>query len=314
MNYKHLQEIVNIENKPIEYYTNIDNNKYMNLLSNLNNTLEYKPSDSENNNKSICHWGQRKLFISELEFFVNYYPSIDTNENKFYVLYIGSAKGTHLLYLCQLFQEFEFILVDPAPFDTRLQYLENVTIINRYFTDEDMKLFSDKSKYPNLFLISDIRYPNLSENDFTSQQQYVEEDMELQKKWYLNINPFKALLKFRLPWNSSATKYLDGNIYFQAWAGRHSTETRLVPNGKLKVYNNKEYEERLHYFNKVIRRKIYKKDVLIRFNHCGHCYDCYKEHRTFLKYCELKNISIENNKLNRLSRKLTSYLGFNNKF
>ena len=286
----------------------------MNLLSNLNNTLEYKPSDSENNNKSICHWGQRKLFISELEFFVNYYPSIDTNENKFYVLYIGSAKGTHLLYLCQLFQEFEFILVDPAPFDTRLQYLENVTIINRYFTDEDMKLFSDKSKYPNLFLISDIRYPNLSENDFTSQQQYVEEDMELQKKWYLNINPFKALLKFRLPWNSSATKYLDGNIYFQAWAGRHSTETRLVPNGKLKVYNNKEYEERLHYFNKVIRRKIYKKDVLIRFNHCGHCYDCYKEHRTFLKYCELKNISIENNKLNRLSRKLTSYLGFNNKF
>jgi hypothetical protein len=314
MNYKHLQEIVNIEKKPIDYYTKLDNNKYMNLLSNVNNTLEYKPSESEENNKSICHWGQRKLFISELEFFINNYPEVNTNENKFYILYIGSAKGTHLLYLCQLFPEFEFILVDPAQFDTRLQYLDNVTIINRYFTDEDMKLFSDKSKYPNLFLISDIRYPNLSENDFSSQQQFVKQDMELQKKWYLKMKPYKALLKFRLPWNSLATKYLDGNIYFQAWAGRHSTETRLVPNGKMKVYNNKEYEEKLHYFNKVIRRKIYKKDIMIRFNHCGHCYDCYKEHRTFLKYCELKNISIENNKLNRLSRKLTSYLGYNNKF
>ena len=69
MNYKHLQEIVNIENKPIDYYTKKDSNKYMNLLSNLNNTLKYKSSEQENN-KSICHWGQRKLFISELEFLI----------------------------------------------------------------------------------------------------------------------------------------------------------------------------------------------------------------------------------------------------
>ena len=314
MNYKHLQEIVRIENRPIDYYTKRDNNKYINQLGKLNNRLAYKPSESDNSNKSICHWGQRKLFISELEFFVNYYPEVDTSKEKFYVLYIGAAKGTHLLYLCQLFNEFEFILVDPSQFDTRLQYLDNVTILNKYFDDNDIKLFSDKTKYPNLFLISDIRYPNLSENDVNLQQQYVKEDMELQKKWYLKIKPYKALLKFRLPWNSNSCDYLDGEIYFQAWAGRHSTESRLVPNGKLRAYNNKEYEETMHYFNKVVRRKIYKKDLSIKFNGCGHCYDCYKEYITFLKFCNLKKLSLENNKVNKLCRKLTSYLGFNEKF
>lgn len=313
MNYKHLQEIVNIENKPIDYYTKKDTSKYINLLSNLNNSQEYKPSLQENN-KSICHWGQRKLFVSELEFLINYYPTIDTTTNKFYVLYIGAAKGTHLLYLCSLFKEFEFILVDPSSFDTRLQYMDNVKIINKYFDDNDIKIFSDKNVYPNLFLISDIRFPNLSENDLTSQQEYVKEDMELQKKWFLKLKPYKALLKFRLPWNSSKCNYLDGDLYFQAWAGRHSTESRLVPNGKMKEYNNKNYEEKMHYFNKVTRRKIYEPNVFIKFNNCGHCYDCYKEHRTFLKYCELRNISLENNRLNRFSRKLTSYLGYNEKF
>ena len=122
-------------------------------------------------------------------------------------------------------------------------------------------------------------------------------DMELQKKWYLELKPYKALLKFRLPWDSSTCKYLDGQLYFQAWAGRHSTESRLVPNGKIKTYDNKKYEEKLHYFNKVIRRKIYKPEILINFNDCGHCYDCYKEHRTFLKYCELRNLSFDNNKI-----------------
>ena len=138
--------------------------------------------------------------------------------------------------------------------------------------------------------------------------------MELQKKWYIKLKPYKSLLKFRLPWNSNTCEYLDGELYFQAWAGRHSTESRLVPNGKLKTYNNKNYEEKMHYFNKVIRRKIYKKEVSIKFNGCGHCYDCYKEYTTFIKYCNLKEISLENNQAIKLSKKLTSYLGFNEKF
>ena len=72
--------------------------------------------------------------------------------------------------------------------------------------------FMVRYTHPNLFLISDIRYPNLSENDLSLQQQYVRDDMELQKKWYLELKPYKALLKFRLPWNSSTCKYLDGQL------------------------------------------------------------------------------------------------------
>ena len=36
------------------------------------------------------------------------YKSLNST-NKFYILYIGAAKGTHLLYLANLFREFNFI-------------------------------------------------------------------------------------------------------------------------------------------------------------------------------------------------------------
>ena len=78
----------------------------------------------------------------------------------------------------------------------------------------------------------------MSENDLDMQQDYIKTDMDLQKKWFLKLKPYKALLKFRLPWNKEECEYLDGKLYLQCWAGRHSTETRLVPNGKMKIYDN----------------------------------------------------------------------------
>jgi len=315
MSYKHLKEIETLDKKDIYYFTKNDDHKFINTVSEINSRLKYKPASKNDYKKTIVHWGQRKLFISELEFLIRYYPKdFDFTKKKLYILYIGSAKGTHLLYLCKLFPEFNFILVDPAHFDTRLNYLDNVKIINKYFEDSDLEEYSDKEKYENLIFISDIRYPNLSENDLDKQQDYVKIDMDLQKKWYLKLNPYKALLKFRLPWNKDKCEYLDGQLYLQCWAGRQSTETRLVPNGKMKIYDNNKYEQKMYYFNKVIRRKVYGKKTKIVFNSCGHCYDCYKEFVTFYSYCKLKNIKLENFKINEMSHKLSSCLGYNNKF
>ncbi len=56
-------------------------------------TRDYQPLPGLN--KSTCHWGQRKLFLTELEFF-----SLFLNESQEgTVIYVGSAPGTHLFYL-----------------------------------------------------------------------------------------------------------------------------------------------------------------------------------------------------------------------
>lgn len=50
-----------------------------------------------------------------------------------------------------------------------------------------------------------------------------------------------------------------------------------------KIYDNKKYEEQLHYFNRNIRRRYYKHDI-----ECyGHCYDCYLELIILTNYINL---------------------------
>lgn len=56
-----------------------------------------------------------------------------------------------------------------------------------------------------------------------------------QERWYQIIKPITAIMKFRLSWKNRKTEYLAGDLYFHAWNGCHSTETRLVPNGKKNI-------------------------------------------------------------------------------
>ena len=60
--------------------------------------------------KLAAHWGQRKLFLSEL-YFLTKYAGLSKN-----VIYAGAAPGKHTKYLATLFPEHKFILVDPSPF------------------------------------------------------------------------------------------------------------------------------------------------------------------------------------------------------
>ena len=161
-------------------------------------------------------------------------------------------------------------MYDEDKFYKKLYELPNVKIFTHYFTNKIAKTYKNK----NLFFCCDIRNLEISKatENIKKSNKIVFDDMKFQMDWYKIMKPKKALLKFRLAWKGN-TKYLDGDIYFQVWQAKHSLETRLVPNGKMKKYNNEAYDERMYYFNQITRRKYYKHDIPCY----GHCYDCRSE-------------------------------------
>lgn len=212
--------------------------------------------------RTVLHWGQLKLFLSELEFFTEYAIK-DKKQN---VIYAGAAPGIHLNLLSQLFPNLHFYLVDPRNFNKDLINKNNVTTIQDYFSDKMATELRKKLGNQDILFISDIR--------ITPEEKNINKNHSLQKSWFNILKPTYAMLKFRLPRLHKTKSYLDGKIYFQAYAYPSSTETRLVvkKNAKIVKYNVDDYENKLYFFNRMTRAQFYK------YNHnikdLDHCYDC----------------------------------------
>ena len=212
-------------------------------------------------NLTNTHWGQLKLFIAELQLLV-YYGDKNVKE----VIYIGSCPGHHLFILCQMFPEYNFHLYDKREeggevFDRRLKELDNVNMYWKYFTDEEAERWRDK----NIIFISDIRALNMDLLSPEKSEELIKKDMEMQKRWLEIINPVVSSLKFRPPHDhefilkvSRKITYLDGDIYWQFFHGRTSTEGRLVITGPLKEkeYDIKQYARKCFYHNTHVRGKV----------------------------------------------------------
>jgi hypothetical protein len=83
--------------------------------------------------KSGVHIGQRKLFLSEIQFLTNFYiknPQLLKSKKIVYVVYAGAAPAHHTFYLATYFPHIRFILVDPNRFELRVHknYIVNTTI------------------------------------------------------------------------------------------------------------------------------------------------------------------------------------------
>lgn len=236
--------------------------------------------------KKALPWGQRKLLLSEIEFFTLYWnPKEDPSP---LCVYAGAAPGTHLLILSQMFPEIKFDLYDPREIKVSG---ENFTVYQEYFTEEIAKKYQGK----NVFFISDIRtaeYEKEQEKELRkvkvkrsdinmpfslvqdpkikqalrnaekTVEKYIWDDMLMQQRWVEIMNPKEALLKFRLPWPLEGrdfnVMYLAGTVFWQIWAQQASTETRLVPKKKNNKYYQdswsvKEYEELCFYHNNTTR-------------------------------------------------------------
>ena len=218
--------------------------------------VEYKRRGKEV--KTVLHWGQRKLLLTEIEFFTMYFKTININEKKsIYAIYAGSAPGTHILYLSKLFPLIHFELYDPRDFCSNL--LKNTKKIKthiQYFTDETANNWKSEDHPDKIILfISDIRTGDTEHQSAEMVEERVVIDHEWQKNWYNIMKPEYSMFKFRLPWDDKKTEYLDGDIYFQPYPPITSTETRLIvsKNAKNKLYDNKKYEEQLFHFNNNVR-------------------------------------------------------------
>lgn len=242
---------------------NIGKYEFRRVLREDSPQAEYRRRNGEL--KTAVHWGQRKLMVSEIEFLTKYGYDSST------CVYAGAAPGLHISYLSYLFPTVNFVLVDPKEITT--ETMHNVSTYNDFMTDTLARTFYGR----NILFISDIRsadYTQLTQSEMDSE---VTQDMSNQMKWHILMNPRASMLKFRLPWTSGKTKYLNGDIYFPVYGPQTTTESRLVVDNNIhkqvykKEHNNstidddrssanvyieydhQKYWEQMFHFNSVIR-------------------------------------------------------------
>ena len=250
---------------------------------------------SKYNKITIKHIGQRKLLLSEIEF-ITLYGHLAEN-----IVYAGASPGTHCIVLSQMFPNHKFYLYDPLPFNERLKNHPNIKTFRELFTGDVIKLY----KNMNVLFISDIRTVDTQgvlntyiENADEIITEGIDQDMDLQYDWCINLKPKMASLKFRLPWvtrekieklpDLDKKLYLDGNIHFQSWPGKGSTEARLFTDcTKKKIYSNIEYEEQMAYHNTIERISLFPHTSYPELY--DHCYDCTAELYVLEEYIKKYN-------------------------
>lgn len=228
--------------------------------------------------KSVLHWGQRKLLISEIEFLTIIGRTALINST---IVYAGAAPGTHIHLLSKLFPSVKLILVDPAPF--KIRESDSIAILNTFFTDDLATQLSASHK--NLYFICDIRTADLSIDTPEESERRIITDMNDQMRWHTLLKSQRSMLKFRLPWDSQTTTYLAGRIYFPVWGNQTTTEARLITDpdpSATATYDHQLYESQMFYFNTITRHSLYSHHIT--GEGLDHCYDCRAEIHILTNY------------------------------
>lgn len=271
--------------------------------------------------RTSTHIGQRKLFVAELRLFATMKKSLPSN---MVVVYAGAAMGRHIPLLIETLEGVgltgEWHLYDKNEFheDVRSAKLKSSIIIHEEFMD-DAKAKSHKGC--DVF-ISDIRSSDPGAKGkkvvSTAFETAVSKDMEDQARWHKIMAPKVGFLKFRLPYDRSDVKYLDGRIMLQAWAPVTSSETRLiVENTSEKKYDGKKYDDMLYWFNAVVREWGYYppevlglaeefapiRDELEKLG-VDWCYECANELLAWKEFVPVKKIPEMVKRLSEVSKDL----------
>ena len=187
-------------NKILEQFKKI-NKKLLNdntLLYNYNelpNIINYISSDKTyiNNN---CHLGQRKLLLTEIEFYSKF---VDRKKNNI-ILYAGSAACEHLTIILRLFPNLKFILIDPNyhlinDYDFKYIY-QNVEVIERINTRDFKNMLNKKTHFRDIHLnkiavnLKTTSFLNLNKtfdvinNVYYENKNYIKEMNKIKKAFY----------------------------------------------------------------------------------------------------------------------------------
>jgi hypothetical protein len=162
--------------------------------------------------KTTIHIGQRKLFLSELQFLSNV-----SKPGKLEVcIYAGAAPSNHMGLLSELLPNIKFILIDPNPFDIYgvkpeeispnqssdkifeivRKSNEKIITIQSLFTHEYAKSINRIFK-GDCYFISDIRTSTIQAN--SPRDIDVVWNLSQQYNWVMQIKPKSSMLKFRHP-------------------------------------------------------------------------------------------------------------------
>ena len=288
INYNYNELLLNVKNninnktKRLTYHKNISIDYFDEIIPETTNDLTFQSQyiGDARDFQSRCHWGQKKLLLSEIQFLTKVCQKLNTKSLKDYaVVYAGAAHGFHFPILYNLFPDLIWLLYDPARFSKEAgmhPQKEKVKIFNQFFTDDTIKHAKQNSENRKILFISDIR--------LTPDEEAVMKDMISQAKWGTDLEADYMLLKYKLPYDDENTKqyktntiddlqinpkyiinpklkaddktllYLKGDIYLQLFAHIHSIELRLMVekvNGKyeLETVKYSEIEKKMFYFN-----------------------------------------------------------------
>ena len=233
----------------------------------------------EHTHNTNQHRGQLKLFLGELEFLMDYFceqkDPVWAMEHTL-IVYAGAAPGNHILDLIPWLPGTYWHLYDPCEFDDRLYRHPNVRCFQARFTDTIARDYSSRKT----IFISDIRsaVPDKSrhysryakQEDDIRVEAGVWQDMKTQETWYRLMQPERASLKFRPPYDYTFLKgghitCLEGKIYLQVFAPKNSTETRLIVCGDGQAVQDLDcarYEQQMAYFNQVLRGQDYDQECM----------------------------------------------------
>jgi len=231
-----------------------------------------------------CHWGQKKLLLSEIQFLTRIAKNLKITSFKDYALvYAGAAGGHHLPILYKMFPDLLWLLYDPAPFSPNVYTHPTglVKVYNRFFVDETLEHVKENCENRKIIFISDIRISNDEVSTI--------KDMRNQGYWGMELDAVFMLFKFKLPYNDKDEiprsnndlkydvnklvnplfktdkprhmVYLKGDIYLQLFPPPYSTELRLFVQRKKNKYEFVEYnysdiQDRLFKYNSDYRTQF----------------------------------------------------------
>lgn len=243
--------------------------------------LPYHPRSDEL--KTVVHWGQRKLLLSEIEFLTICQRDHDTASQPHTLVYAGAAPGTHVAALSAMFPATKFVLVDPAPFSVSAS--DSIEIVRDLFTDDLARQLASR---PCVLFVSDIRTADPTLHSLEESDRRIRQDMLAQWRWHALLGSRRSMLKFRLPWDKESSAYLDGEVRLPVFGPPTTTECRLVTRADdpaaTREYDHERYESQMFFHNTVMRPARYSHPV--RSGGLDGCYDCRAEVEILRSYLE----------------------------
>jgi hypothetical protein len=242
--------------------------------------------------------GQRKLLLNEVLFLTKYGHLSDTvlyigSAPGHHIPIVATMFPKH---------KFELWDPAPFAIREQYLQNSNIELFKQPFTEKtallyrgrNVLLISDLRILTKGHVQPNNKGPN-TQTDQTNDELKVMNDNYKQLQFVNLINPRMSMLKFRLPfiYDPPERIYAEGEIWLQAWSKPRSAEVRLILDGinvvqipieraretvgvdpglfpagsvlktqKIKMYNIKDFEDKMHYYNLVIRQHAVVKNPL----------------------------------------------------